>query len=177
MPGKESDKSFKNIILRMHLSHRITISLGFALLIFVLIFQSSLDRLVIVMITWNAFAFVFIVTSCLVFFNRTATQMRARAREEDGSRIFVFMIILVSCFASMLGVLQLILTKDVGITPTIIYVLVAVASMLFSWVMVHITFCFHYAHLYYDDAVDDSEINAGGLDFPGEKRPDYMDFV
>lgn len=177
MASGSPNKSFKNLILRMHLSHRIIVSLGFALLIFLLIFKSSLDRLVIAMITWNAFAFAFIVTSCLVFFNRTAIQMRARAREEDGSRVFVFMIILVSCFASMLGVLQLILTTDVGSTPKIIYVMVAVASMLFSWVMVHITFCFHYAHLYYDDAVDDSEINAGGLDFPNEKRPDYMDFV
>jgi uncharacterized membrane protein len=43
--------------------------------------------------------------------------------------------------------------------------------------MVHTTFCFHYAHLYYDDADEDTEIFAGGLDFPNEKTPDYMDFV
>jgi uncharacterized membrane protein len=177
MASGSSNKSFRNIIIRMHLSHRIAISLGFALFVFLFIFKSSLDHLVIAMIIWNAFAFTFIVTSCLVFFNRTAIQMRARARQEDGNRIFVFMVILISCFASLFAVLLLVLSKDVGGTPKIVYVPVAVTSMLFSWIMVHITFCFHYAHLYYDDAVDDSEINAGGLDFPGEKRPDYMDFV
>ena len=177
MPGSTSNKSFKNIILRMHLSHRIAISLGVALLAYLLILQNSLDGLVVTMITWNAFALSFILTSCLVFFNRTSIQMRARARKEDGSRVFVFMVILISCFASMVAVLQLILTKDAGTTPKIIYVPVTVVTMLFSWVMVHMTFCFHYAHLYYDDAVADTEINAGGLDFPGEKRPDYMDFV
>jgi uncharacterized membrane protein len=177
MTGSRHNNSFKNIILRMHLSHRIAMSLGFAVLVFFLIFKTNLDQLVIAMITWNAFAFTFIITSCLVFFNRTAIQMRARAREEDGSRIFVFMVILVSCFASMFAVLLLVLSRDAGGTPKIIYVPVAVITMLFSWVMVHSTFCFHYAHLYYDDAVDDSEINAGGLDFPSEKRPDYMDFV
>jgi len=156
MPASSSNKSFKNIILRMHLSHRIAISLGFALLAYLLIFKIDLDGLVIAMVTWNAFAFSFILTSCLVFFNRTSIQMRARAREEDGSRIFVFMVILVSCFASMVAVLQLILTKDAG-TPKIVYVPVAVVTMLFSWVMVHMTFCFHYAHLYYNDAVEDTK--------------------
>src|SRR5215813_7850635 len=91
----------QSIILRTHLSHRIAISLGFALLAFLLIFRSSLENLVITVITWNAFAFSFIFTSCLVFFNRTSVQMRARARQEDGNRIFVFMVILVSCFACM----------------------------------------------------------------------------
>lgn len=177
MSKRASTNSFQRIILRMHLSHRIAISLGFALLVFLLILKTSLDQLVVAMITWNAFAFAFLTTSCLVFFNRTAIQMRARARQEDGNRIFVFTIILISCFASMFAVLLLVVSTDAGGTPKIIYVPVAVVSMLFSWMMVHTTFCFHYAHLYYDDAVEDSEINAGGLEFPAEKRPDYMDFV
>ena len=54
---------------------------------------------------------------------------------------------------------------------------VAVSNMLLSWVLVHTTFCFHYAHLYYDDSKDSTEIHAGGLDFPEEKKPDYIDFV
>ena len=177
MARESSNNTIRNTILRMHLSHRIAISLGVAVLTYLLIFQSRLEGLITAMITWNAFAFSFILTSCLVFFNRTSMHMRVRALQEDGHRIFVFMVILISCFASMVAVLQLILTKDAGVTPKIIYVPVAVGTMLFSWVMVHITFCFHYAHLYYDDAKDDSEINAGRLDFPGEKRPDYMDFV
>jgi uncharacterized membrane protein len=167
----------RNIIQRMHLIHRIAISIGFALIVFLIIFRAALDNLVTGMITWDAFAFSFIITSGLVFFNRTPLQMRARARQEDGSRIFIFVIILISCFASMMAVLQLILTKGADNTPMIIYVPVTVISMLLSWFMVHITFCFHYAHLYYDDANEDSDIHAGGLDFPGEKRPDYMDFV
>ena len=161
----------------MHLKHRIAIGLGIALLTFLLTFQSGLGWLMKAMITWNAFTFSFIFASWLVFFNRTPVQMRERARQEDGSRVFVFMVILVSCFASMFAVLLLVLSKDAGGTPKIIYVPVAIATMMFSWTMVHTTFCFHYAHLYYDDAEDDTEIHAGGLDFPGEKRPDYLDFV
>jgi uncharacterized membrane protein len=177
MPGGTGKKNLRDIILRMHLIHRIAISLGLSLLVFLLIFRSSLDRLVIAMIVWNAFTFSFILTSWLVFFTRKPTQMRMRARQEDGNRIFVFMVILISSFASLFAVLLLVLSKDAGGTPRIVYVPLAIATMLFSWVMVHTTFCFHYAHLYYDDAKDDTEIHAGGLDFPNEKRPDYIDFV
>ncbi len=177
MPEAVTKQSFTGIILRMHLIHRISVSLVVAILVFLFLFQSNLDKLVKTMIVWNAFAFSFILTSWLVFFNRKATQMRVRARQEDGSRIFVFMVILVSCFACMFAVLLLVVSHDAGGTPKIIYVPVAIASMIFSWVMVHTTFCFHYAHLYYDDAKDDAELHAGGLSFPNEKRPDYMDFV
>jgi uncharacterized membrane protein len=173
----QSQNNFKEIIVRIHLSHRIAISLAFALLIFFLIFRSRLDGLVIAMITWSAFAFSFILLSWLVFFNRTTAQMRARARQEDGSRIFVFLIILISCFASMFAVLLLILNHGAEGTPRSIYVPVAVGTMLLSWLMVHTTFCFHYAHLYYDDAKENTSVHAGGLDFPNEKKPDYLDFV
>ena len=177
MPTATTKRSSKDILLRMHLKHRIFISLGIALLAFLQVFQGSLDRLVMAMIVWNAFAFSFIGTSWLVFFTRTSERMRVRARQEDGNRVFVFMVILISSFASMFAVLLLVLSKDAGGTPRIIYVPVAVATMLFSWVMVHTTFCFHYAHLYYDDAEHDTNLHAGGLDFPKEEKPDYLDFV
>lgn len=165
------------IFLRMHLRHRILISLSLALLAFLLVFQSRLDGLINAMIVWNAFAFSFIVTSWIVFFTRSATQMRLRARQEDGSRIFVFSIILVSCFACMFAVSLLILSKDAGSIPRIIYVPVAILSMLFSWVVVHTTFCFHYTHLYYADDPENSQVHIGGLEFPREKKPDFLDFA
>jgi uncharacterized membrane protein len=72
---------------------------------------------------------------------------------------------------------MLILSKDAEGTPRAIYVPVAVISMLFSWIVVHTTFCFHYAHLYYSDHDEDPHVHAGGLDFPNEKKPDFLDFA
>lgn len=170
-------KGFNNILFRVHLIHRIVFGLIFSALIFLLIFHSSLDRLVIATITWNAFAFAFILISWFVFFSRTREQMRLRAKEEDGSRVFVFFMILLSCFASMFAVLLLVLSQHSNSTPRIIYVPLAICTMLFSWIMVHTTFCFHYAHLYYGDMKGDSATHAGGLEFPGKGLPEYMDFV
>jgi uncharacterized membrane protein len=181
MPANTEAIRKENMFLRMHLRHRIITSLVVALIAYLLLFKSSLDGLVLSMIVWNAFALSFIITSWIVFFTRNSRQMRIRARQEDGSRLFVFLIVLLSSFASLFAVLFLILSKDAAGTPKNIYVPVAVSNMLLSWVLVHTTFCFHYAHLYYDDSKDSTEIHAGGLSFPQEKKPDYkpdyIDFV
>lgn len=177
MPGEPASKSFNDVFLKMRLRHRILISIGSAVVAFLLLLQGGPGWLVKWVIVWNAFAFSFILTSWLVFFTRSATQMRLRAREEDGSRIVVFGLILLSCFACMFAVLMLILSKYIGDTPKTVYVPVAVLSMLFSWVIVHTTFCFHYAHIYYSDDTEDAHKHAGGLDFPEERKPDFLDFA
>jgi uncharacterized membrane protein len=42
--------------------------------------------------------------------------------------------------------------------------------------MTHASFAFRYAHEYYQTDSDSPGIN-GGLEFPGETRPDYLDFL
>jgi len=49
-------------------------------------------------------------------------------------------------------------------------ILVAV-TLFVSWLMTHATFAFRYAHEYYEIDPGGTGI-AGGLEFPGEKRPD-----
>jgi uncharacterized membrane protein len=49
-------------------------------------------------------------------------------------------------------------------------------TLFVSWLMTHVTFAFRYAHEYYEIDGGSTGI-AGGLEFPGEKRPDYLDFM
>ena len=91
---------------------------------------------------------------------------------------FISLVILLSSFASLFTVLLLISSKDLKDTTPYIYVPAAILGILLSWMMVHITFAFHYAHLYYDDDEEgNSHKNAGGLNFPNENKPDYLDFA
>ena len=64
-----------------------------------------------------------------------------------------------------------------GSIDEILYFLAAIPSMLFSWAIIHTAFAFHYAHIYYDDSDNDPKTHAAGLEFPGEKKPDYRDFA
>jgi uncharacterized membrane protein len=56
----------------------------------------------------------------------------------------------------------------------------AMGSIVLAWLVTHTMFGLHYTHLYYggdDDPSDGKITHRGGLDFPGEKKPDYWDFL
>ena len=167
----------ENIFLKMHPLQRLLVSLLFSLVTFLLIRNSSISPLVSAIILWDVFAFTYLVSSWIILFNHSPEQIRHVAKKEDGSIAFVFTVILVSSFASMITVLILIVSKKMSQNAEVYSLLVTVASVLLSWLMVHTTFTFHYAHLYYDDHATDALKLAGGLDFPYEKKPNYLDFA
>jgi len=177
MAGVSPKKKRSNIFLIMPPLLRFMISLLLAAIVFLLIMNIDLAVLVKIMIAWAAFALSFIVTSWIVFFMRTTTEIREHSREEDGSRLYVLLLILLTSFASLFTVLLLMLSGTAKDTPQIIYIPVAISGMLFSWVMVHTIFSFHYAHLYYANDTNDPTKHAEGLEFPKEKKPDYIDFA
>ena len=58
------------------------------------------------------------------------------------------------------------------------HLLLAAATVVSSWFLIHTVFTMHYAHAYYrDDDDDPSTIGSGGLEFPNEKEPDFLDFA
>ncbi len=171
-------KIIGKFIQQLHPLHRVLISMGLSAITFFCLQNTSLQELVMLVIVWDVYALSYCITSWIVFFARTCTQIRQHAREEDGSRIFVYLVIMLSSFASLFTVLLLISSDDLKDTTPYVYVPVAILGMLLSWMMVHITFAFHYAHLFYDDDEDgNSHKHAGGLNFPNENKPDYLDFA
>jgi len=166
-----------NIFLKFHPLHRILVSAGAAGLVFLLTQFFSVTPLIRLVLLWDVFALVYNISCWIVIFTRTVDEIRKYARKEDGSRVFVSIAILVACFASMLMVLLLVLSEEAKQADKLLYIPVALAGILFSWAMVHTVFAFHYAHLFYDDDEDGVEKQAGGLEFPGEDDPDYLDFA
>lgn len=50
-------------------------------------------------------------------------------------------------------------------------------ALAFSWLLVHTRFAFHYAHRYYAGGRGARATETGGLAFPGQREPDYLDFA
>lgn len=166
-----------DLLIFTHPTYKILISIGLALLTFFFVRNAELNSLLLYTLLWDVFALTYIFLSWTVFFYRPPEQIRKVAREDDGSRLYVFLVILVAAFSSMFTVLLLMLSEDTSNTAKALYIPVAVGGMLLSWAMVHTTFTVHYAHLYYDDAIGDTTKHAEGLNFPKEKKPDYLDFA
>jgi uncharacterized membrane protein len=170
-------KKQRNIFLRIMPVYRFIISLILAVIVYLLMIGTHLDILVKIMIAWAVFALSYIITSWIVFFAQKPAQIRQLSKQEDGSRLYVFSLIIITSFASLFTVLLLMLSQNAKETPQIIFIPVAICGMLFSWIMVHTIFGFHYAHVYYSDDTNDSTTHAEGVEFPGEKNPDYLDFA
>lgn len=163
-----------NIFLSMRPLRRILLSLLTSLITFFIVYDNHFDWLLIVPLLWVTFALTFIITSFIVFFKLPVSEIEKKANQEDGSRIFVFISILVSSFASMLTVLLLMLS-DMMHTQQTLAVVIAVMGMIVSWVLVHTIFTFHYANMYYFKQRNDK--SDAPLAFPGTAKPNYLDFA
>ena len=59
-----------------------------------------------------------------------------------------------------------------------LHFLVAALTVIESWLLIHTVFTLHYAHIFYRSEQDlEVEGPGGGLIFPGEREPDYLDFA
>lgn len=174
MPVKQKSKPH-NIFLELHPLHRIVISLVISSIIYFIIPEDA-PSLIAIMAIWNVFALCYLILSWIIIIKRSVPEIRNLAKKDDGSAIFVFVLILVSSFASMFTVLLLMLSENSNASKNGLYVPVAVAGMMLSWLMVHSIYTFHYAHMYYDDDEATGK-DAYGLEFPGNEKPNYIDFA
>lgn len=178
MPAQKTRSAPTHIFFRLHPLQRIFVSLVLTFVAWLLIRNSGLKTLVQLLSLWDVFAFGYIGTTWVVFFSQTNEHIQRRARVQDGSRVFVFLLILLASFASMFTVLQLQISKDTEQGEPGVFLLVTIAGMLLSWIMVHTTFAAHYAYLYYYDSTHDADNRPQeGLEFPGKELPDYLDFA
>lgn len=161
-----------NIFLRMHPLQRVLLSFAMTVVAFFILWNYELDIIILCAILWNVFSVSYITTNWIIFFIRPVADIEKLANKEDGSRIFVLISVLVSSFASMFTVLLLMLSAGKLETGNII---LSISGMITSWVLVHTIFTFHYAHLYYSKVNGNPTVS--GLDFPSEKKPDYIDFA
>lgn len=165
-----------NIIEQMHPVTRLIISVLFAILPFFLI-EKNISLLLLAMVSWIVFTMFFLVCSWIVIVKRTVPQIRKKASEDDGSVLFVNLMVLISSFAGMLIVLFIIISKDTTVRESVLFLPSCVLGMILSWVMVHTIYVFHYAHEYYNSVDKKGNIYIGGLVFPEEDEPDYLDFA
>jgi uncharacterized membrane protein len=115
----------------------------------------------------------FLTAVAWMFSHSDGASIRARARKEDEGR-WGLLLSGVAVTVVVLVALGLELNLDKGAGGAFGIVLAAV-SLLLSWLFMNTMFALHYAHAYYGDNQHNEP--RGGLEFPGEKDPDYWDFV
>jgi len=128
---------------------------------------------------WDATCLTFIALALLMMRGRTPADIRKIAPTQDEGQGFILGLVSLAAAASLYAVaLELSLARtDHGLVKTL-HVSLAFVTVAASWFMVQLIYALHYAHEYYapGDDPEGPEV-AGGLYFPGDKAPDYWDFV
>ena len=129
--------------------------------------------------TWDLFAAMSVALAWVVFVSQDPFETRRTAQLEDASRTFLFVTVVSAAVGSLLAV-ALLLSEAKGLSrPKLAgHVALSIAAVVLSWGLVHTVFALRYAHHYYDGAQEKSRAEvAGGLIFPSEPNPDYLDFA
>lgn len=157
--------------------YKLLICIGISIAVYFIVELKDIDVLTHIMISWDSFSLLMIISSWITFFLTQSKQIREQARVQDPKRSVIFIIILVSTLASFLAVLILIVSKKDGNSGAAWRLPIAIAGMLFSWALIHTIFALRYAHIYYGDHETKRDIHAGGLEFPSDDEPGYLDFA
>jgi uncharacterized membrane protein len=157
---------------------RLYVSLLVALAVFVLL-PGTIAVPVHFVIAWDTGAALYIVLA-VTMMARSPQRLRVRAQLEDASKWAILSLMIAATLASLLSIgFVLHDAKTQSGWSAIEHVMLAGGTILLSWGFAHLLFAIHYAHAFYDDSptAKDRQAIAGGLAFPGEKNPDYWDFL
>jgi uncharacterized membrane protein len=125
---------------------------------------------------WDAAAFSMVALAWSVIFRAGSDPKRTRrhAADDDPGRRAVWVIAILASGFSLFA--TAVVLRNARTCPTEsrpIFVLLCLAAVGTAWMLTHTAYTLRYAHLYYRD-VGDGE---GGLSFPGEGAPAYLDFA
>ena len=157
---------------------RFFIALISAVVLFFIVQQSTAP--VRFMSVWICFSLVSLLLCWITMFTAHPQEITYIAKEQDFSRILIFLIILLASLVSLVAiVLMLRMLPNPGERGYYLHIALCVTSVACSWLLIHTIFTFRYAHLFYTCKKEESidKEHRGGLDFPNDKKPDYFDFA
>src|SRR5262245_31962958 len=122
---------------------------------------------------WDLSAAIYLTLAFRVMLTCKGEALRARAARQDDSRMVILVIVLLAITASFVAIAALLGAAKEAPSKAMSLGLAATTIVL-SWTVTQVVFTLHYAHEYYRPT--DTQALAEGLDFRGDRNPDYWDF-
>jgi uncharacterized membrane protein len=121
------------------------------------------------LVAWDIAIGLYLVLAFRLMTNCDENRIRRQAAREDEGRMTILVLVVAAAMASLLAILAEL--GGANRQPT--HLALAAITILLSWAFTHTIFAIHYAHEYYSENTH----KGGGLNFPGNERPDYWDFM
>jgi uncharacterized membrane protein len=140
-------------------------------------FEVPMEPFTRLMIGWDFLGITYISISVITLFNTQSKRIRAIAQKQDRGHQILFILLLLASFSCMLLIALLIKTNRIWVLNKDLLTLIYLSGVIVCWLMLHIIFTFRYAHMFYGNDKDNKSTHRGGLGFPGNLEPDYLDFA
>ncbi|QEM06173.1 DUF1345 domain-containing protein [Mucilaginibacter rubeus] len=173
-------RSKKLNINRLDAHHKLYVALTLAAICWI-VTRGELAASTQFMVVWLTYALISLTLSALTIFNVHPAVIHQDAHAQDSSKTLVFLFAIFASVASLFAIVLLLRSGSGSDARQLtLHVLLSLACVVASWVLVHTIFTFRYAHYYYcdiEDGQDSKTYKPGGLAFPNEPKPDYLDFA
>ena len=130
-----------------------------------------------VILGWDVFCIVMLTFSWILFTRTSSNDLCVVVEKQDDGVKVIFLIVTIGIFFGVFGAIALILEGTEASTNKIIHTFISLSPVILSWLLLHTMFTIRYAHLYHDHNRLDTGSNIGGLEFPMDEDPDYLDFA
>lgn len=125
---------------------------------------------------WDVYAAILLALAWISILTGDPAHAHRNARLQDSGRAVIFGFVLIGvCISVMAVILTLHAQKDAEAAHRNLQLGQTLFTVLASWTLVHTLFALHYAHVFYRG--ESATPRRVGLDIPGEKSPDYLDFA
>jgi uncharacterized membrane protein len=152
--------------------HRFKIIIIFVIALFggVLANLAGYSYDICVLFAWLLLGGVYLCVSFITVFRIKSTQIIKRAAIEDLGVWLQFSLLLVACATALVSI---IFWRNAAVSigkHQHLHLALFVISVSFAWLVLHTSFLFRYAHLYYGDENDKFNKHTRGLEFPDDEQ-------
>jgi uncharacterized membrane protein len=127
---------------------------------------------------WDVGGLLYLVLIAVKMARAEVEGIKREAGIERESRIAVlFIVIFGSIFVMLALFVQLMALKSEHGYGRNISIAVSVATIILTWLLIHTVFALFYAHEFHSEGKVHAGGHGGGLDFPDDATPDYLDFL
>ena len=130
-----------------------------------------------VIFSWDAATIAYLCLAWTIIGLSDAESTRAHALAQDTSGFIIFLFVLGAACASVVAIAFVVGTiRELQFWTKAWRLTLTIVALTSSWILIQTLFAFHYARRYYSE-LKRTPAQDGGLDFPGDAAPDYMDFA
>ena len=125
------------------------------------------------LIGWDTGVILYLAAVFEIISLADVAHIRRRAAIEDEGQFGILVLTVSAALASIGAIVALLGAPEPGMTRDPLMLLLATLTIVLSWAFIHSIFALHYAHEFYGEKIGKKP----GLQFPGDEKPDYWDFI